>query len=273
MPHQVRGPKLVARRAAARPKLLLQEGDLQPSTLVRYDIMMLQLNTLLCMLAGITSDVLIKERAGSAIQVWVCLLMQIHFDCGTAGLSEVGNLLSSVSRALRLSAWSAGGEVLGVTDIMQPLWKAFATWKKVEPYEYRFPLPRTAVHATLGLCVSNREWLLLLFIMLCHHCWLRPAEALMLTWEDLVLDPWLEVYGVVKISNPKIKSPKTQHVIIEDPQPQFVEPSKLPIAAQPRQRCSHSPLLDFTESGPLFATCSRLIVSSRIRNFQFPNLP
>ena len=75
---RVRGPRLVARRASARPQLALQEGDLQQSTLVRYDIMMLQLNTLLCMLAGINFDVLVKERAGSAIQIWVCLLMQIQ---------------------------------------------------------------------------------------------------------------------------------------------------------------------------------------------------
>ena len=179
--------------------------------------MMTQLNTLLCLLAGISFDVLLQERAGSAIQVWVCLLMQIHFDCGTAGLTEVGNLLSAVSRALRLSAWNSGGEVLGVTDIMKPLWKAFATWKKVEPYEYRFPLPRAAVHAVLGVCVIHNEWLLLLFVLLCHHCWLRPAEALGLHWEDLVLDPLLEVAGVVKIKNPKTKSPHSQHVIIEDP--------------------------------------------------------
>ena len=217
MPPQRRGHALVAARAAARPRLVLHTDDLQHTTVVRYQHMLAQFNLLLSWHTDTTLDGLIQEHALGALQVWVMLLMQIHFDCGTAGLAEIGNLLSAISRQLRLAVWGGAAVPVPVDTTMKPLWKAFANWKKVEPYEYRFPLPRKIIHALMGVCVEQRRWLLLLFICLSFHCWLRPAECMSLTWQDICMDASLEVPGVVRISNPKIKAPATQHVIIESP--------------------------------------------------------
>ena len=206
---------LAARRREGRPKLQLGLDDVKPTTVARYDKMLGQLNLLISMYATSSLDELIKAQAAGAIQIWVVLLMQIHFDCGTAGLGDIGNLLSALSRFLRQAAWRTGEVVIAIDSIMKPLWKSFSHWKKVEPYEFRFPLPRQAVQAILGLCVETAQWHLLLFIMLCHHCWLRPAECLSLRWDDVCLDPYLENLGVVCISNPKIKSPATQYVLLE----------------------------------------------------------
>ena len=95
---------LQARRCAGRPRLQLGIDDVMPSTLVRYDKMLGQLNILIAMHTSLTLDELIRDQAAGAIQIWVVLLMQIHFDCGTAGLSDIGNLLSGLSRCLRQSA-------------------------------------------------------------------------------------------------------------------------------------------------------------------------
>ena len=219
MPRQdLRGSALFARRQAGRPRLQLQFDDVLPSTIVKYDHMLAQLNTLLSLLGKTSLDALMRDNAVGAIQIWVVLLMQIHYDCGSAGLSDVGNLLSGLSRSIRLSPWRGVGTTAISPDlVMKPLWKAFAHWKKVEPYEFRYPLPKTAVHALLGYCVASNQWFLLLFILLCFHCWLRPAECLGLHWTDLCLEEYLEVPGVVTIRNPKIRMPATQHVIIESP--------------------------------------------------------
>jgi hypothetical protein len=213
----LRGSALYARRQAGRPRLQLQFDDVLPSTIVKYDHMIAQLNCLLRFFGQTSLDTLMKDNAIGAIQIWVVLLLQIHYDCGSAGLSDVGNLLSGLSRTFRLSPWQNVNTSISPDLVMKPLWKAFAHWKKVEPYEFRYPLPRTAVHALLGYCVASNQWFLLLFILFCFHCWLRPAECLGLHWTDLCLEEYLEVPGVVTIRNPKIRMPATQHVIIECP--------------------------------------------------------
>ena len=210
-----RGPALAAARASARPKILLHLDDIQPTTLVRYDNMLAQLNKLIFIHTHITMDVLLQDKAYGALQIWVMLLMQIHFYCGTAGLSDIGNLLSGLSRQLRLATWRVNVMTSNLESIMKPLWKAFAHWRKIEPYEYRFPLPRKAIHALMGVCIEKGMWQLLLFIALSFHCWLRPAECLSLKWMDVTTSALLEVPGVLRITNPKIKAPATQHVIIE----------------------------------------------------------
>ena len=101
----LRGPALVARRQSGRPRLQLQFDDVLPSTIVKYDHMMAQLSALLCLFGKTSLDTLMKDNAIGAIQIWVVLLMQIHYDCGSAGLSDVGNLLSGLSRTLRLYPW------------------------------------------------------------------------------------------------------------------------------------------------------------------------
>ena len=76
-----RSTTVIARRVTGRPKLQLQFDDIQHTTLVRYDKMMAQLNTLMFLLGGVTLDALLHESATAALQVWTMLLMQIHYDC------------------------------------------------------------------------------------------------------------------------------------------------------------------------------------------------
>ena len=58
--------------------------------------MLAQLNNLLTALGNTTYNELLCEGAFAALQVWILLLMQVGFDCGTLGLSDVGNLLSGL---------------------------------------------------------------------------------------------------------------------------------------------------------------------------------
>ena len=94
---------LTSKRLAARPKLRLQLDDIQPSTVARYDCMLAQLNSHMFFFGQVTLDTLLIEHETGALQVWVLLLMQLHYDMGTGGLSDIGNLLSGLSRKVRLA--------------------------------------------------------------------------------------------------------------------------------------------------------------------------
>ena len=212
-----RGTALIRKRVANRPRLRLHLDDVQATTKSRYDFMIAQLNTLMTILGGVTVDTLLSESETGAVQIWVLLLMQLHYDVGSAGVSEIGNLLSGLSRLVRLSVWVSHAAAPISDAFLRPLWKAFSHWKRVEPYEFRMPLPRTCIHALMGACVFHNRWHLLLFVLLTFHCWLRPNECLQLTWRDICVDSKLEALGVVTIRNPKIKVPHTQHVLIECP--------------------------------------------------------
>ena len=171
MPRQTGARPLTAvLRRNGRPRLQLHLDDVQPTTLARYDRMLAQLNSLMSLLGSVSLDMLFRAQAVGAIQIWVMLLMQVHFDAGTAGLSDIGNLLSGLSRSIRLATWTGASSVISPESVMRPLWKAFSHWKKVEPYEFRCPLPRFAVQGLMGICLAAQRLHLLLFICLCHHC-------------------------------------------------------------------------------------------------------
>ena len=121
---------LAARRREGRPKLQLGLDDVKPTTVARYDKMLGQLSLLTSMYAKSFLDELIKAQAAGAIQIWVVLLMQIHFDCGTAALGDIGNLLFVLSRFLRQAAWRTGDVVLAIDSVMKPLRKFFSQWNK-----------------------------------------------------------------------------------------------------------------------------------------------
>jgi len=176
-----------------------------------------QLNMLLKLYANITINTLFTESAWGALQIWVMLLMQLGYDTGVYGLSDAGNLLSALSRELRLLVWRHNVQQIPNEAVMKPLWKALSHWRKLEPYDFRFPIPLKAVQALMGVAVLEEQWLLLLFIMITHHCWMRPGETLALKWDHICINELLDVHGVVCIHNPKIRTPNVQHVIVECP--------------------------------------------------------
>ena len=215
MPFPTRGSRLAGLRRKSRPLVRLHVDDVAPSTRLRYQKMLDALGVLLSSAGGTSLSALIKEGEFAALQVWLLLFLQIGYDCGTMGLSDAGNLLSAMSRELRLSPWCSQGSLVPPEGVLKPLWKAFAHWKRLEPYDYRLPLTPEVVFALCGVAVDQRDWRFLLFVILSFHCWLRPNECLSLQWSDLCTSPYLGVPGVVSIRCPKVKSPPVQHVVIE----------------------------------------------------------
>jgi hypothetical protein len=125
--------------------------------------------------------------------------------------------MSALRRALTTAALQAEVVLLDVNLIMMPVKAAFRHWKSVEPYEFRVPIPEAVFEAACGTCVVRGDWYMLFFLVTSFHCWLRPAEALSLSWPDIVY-LWDEVLsvGLVRIGNPKIKFPTpVQHVLME----------------------------------------------------------
>ena len=211
----LRASKIVSKRLQARAPLALAFDDVQPTTLARYNRMLAMFAQLLLLSDSVTLKVLVAEGAFAAIQLWSLLLLQIGYDSGVLGLGDVGNFLSALTRELRLLGLSGASTFVTPDSLMKPLWKVLTHWKKVEPYEYRVPLPHRVVLSLMGFCMAHGDWTLLLFISITYHCWLRPGETLALLACDVCLESMLEVPGIVRVRNPKIKVPRHQHVVVE----------------------------------------------------------
>ena len=143
--------------------------------------------------------------------------MQLGFDSEVMGVGDGANFLAGLKRALlaaQLDLDIATG--LHIESVLGPVRAAWSHWKKIEPYEFRLPVPEAVVEAILGVCIVEGRWTFLIYIMVVYHCWLRPAEGLALTWDDLHC-VWGEelTFGVVRIREPKVKSPPVQHVLVE----------------------------------------------------------
>ena len=113
--------------------------------------------------------------------------------------------MSALRRALVQLLLDVPGAVLNVDAVMNPVRAAFRHWKRVEPYEFRIPVPEKVVEALCGVFLEMGDFAMLHFLRTTFHHWLRPGEALALVWGDIA-STWEEVqtYGICRIGNPKI---------------------------------------------------------------------
>ena len=103
-----------------------------------------------------------------------------------------------------------------IEAVLAPARQAWRRWRELEPYEYRLPVHEKVLLAMCGVAMQNADWRWLMYLVLAHHRWLRPAETLAIKWCDVTL-LWEEqlALGVVRITNPKVKRPRVQYVLME----------------------------------------------------------
>jgi hypothetical protein len=114
--------------------------------------------------------------------------LQRQFVLKSLGLSQVGHLLSGLSRELSLKVLR-GQMLIQPKALMSVLWKMFNAWKKKEPVDSRVPVPRRvamAIFATLVVRGDERSLRAALCVLLMMHCICRPEEVRAAHWSDIV---------------------------------------------------------------------------------------
>eukprot|EP00928_Gymnodinium_smaydae_P062280 TRINITY_DN46188_c0_g1_i1.p1 TRINITY_DN46188_c0_g1~~TRINITY_DN46188_c0_g1_i1.p1 ORF type:complete len:495 (-),score=31.25 TRINITY_DN46188_c0_g1_i1:886-2370(-) len=206
---------LVSKRALNRCGAQLGTDTLKPSTAYRYDLQLRRFENFLEKVGGVSLRFLCRLNAMQALIIYSLQFLQLGYDSGELALADAGNFVSALKKYLTSAVVSQAAPLLDIRSTLAPLWDAFKHWKSLEPYELRMPLPEFVWRGLLGRCLITREWDLFTFLLISFECLLRPGEALALKWGDISLLDSDGACGVVRIGEPKIKSPPAQHVLIE----------------------------------------------------------
>jgi hypothetical protein len=193
----------------------LLAGGITPATQARYGCAIMGLEAFLRFYGGPSLLDLMGAGAWQAMTVWIILYLQISFETDLITLSGAGNLLSGLRRKILQALQTHALPDLVIQMLLKPLWAAFGTWKRLEPYEFRTPVPYDVAVALMAAAtmVSRKDFCL--FIALGFFALLRPGEILALEVRDFWFDR-LKQKLVISIRNPKIKRGGCQHVVVED---------------------------------------------------------
>jgi len=138
--------------------------------------------------------------------------------------SQVGHLISAIRR-LVLVAEALGAVIPDHPVHLRTLWRIHRAWQLAVPSEFRTPVSyKSCLAIAITLWLQGR-WGVALLTLLGWHCLLRPSEARMLRWSDiLTFGPedrhrYEGVYGIIRIEDPKtrrvIGHATHQHVLLE----------------------------------------------------------
>ena len=107
---------------------------------------------------------LVAAGSSQALAVWASLYMQVGFDSHVLGLSDAGSFMSALRRALVQLLLDVPGAVLNVDAVVSPVRAACRHWKRVEPYEFRIPVPEKVVEAFCGVFLEIGDFTMLNFL-------------------------------------------------------------------------------------------------------------
>lgn len=202
-------------KRARRPAITLLVNKISASTESRYVNKVEGLDRFIRFLGGPSLQLLAETGANQALFIWTASFLQLGYDTQLMSLSDAANLLCGLKRWFNLQLISSSAMNIQPDAVLRPLWQIYAHWKRVEPYDFRVPLPETLVWALVGCCLSGNWGAMALFLLLGFYGLLRPGELLGLRYGDF----WWNGQGfaVLRISKPKIKSPAVQHVLLEQP--------------------------------------------------------
>jgi hypothetical protein len=115
--------------------------------------------------------------AWQALSVWGLMFIQLGYDSCEMGLTEAGHFISALKKFLARAFlhMELGDGVLA--SLFLPLWQAHAHWKRLEPYEFRLPVPERVALGLAGLAFRLGDWQLGAFILVSWHCLLRVQET------------------------------------------------------------------------------------------------
>ena len=203
----------VPRKLTARPKIQLLVGDISATTQARYTNKVEALERFIINCGGPSLGFMVKAGALQAVLVWTQTFLQVGYDTQLLSLSDAANLLCGLKRWFQLQLISVHLTELNFDGVLKPLWSLYGHWKKVEPYDFRVPVPELLVWALVGQALLIRQPKLVLFILVGFFCLLRPGEILGLRHCDFWHDGG--PLAVLRIQRPKIKHPQVQHVLVE----------------------------------------------------------
>jgi hypothetical protein len=180
----------------------------------RYRQQVCRFEKFLARISGFTLADVYAVGAWQALTIWVLLYMQVGYDTGLLGPGDAANLLCGIKWMFIREVMTASYAALDIESALRIPWRSYQHWKKVEPSEFRLPLPHQVVLGMAGGALALKDLPMVLFLLLSFRCLLRPNEALGLTWAHVRCR---HRPGIVCIHNPKVKSPLVQHVLIECP--------------------------------------------------------
>ena len=203
---------ILARRGK-RPAVQLGVDRLAAVTVSRYSRQVMVFELFLKSHGG--SDILTHLQCGAlqALLVWVNFYLQVGYDSCLLGLGDVANFVAGLRWHLGVLAQRHPLPSLDFESLLKPIRVTYNHWKDIEPYDFRSPVPLEVALALAGWAISQQRLGFAAFVLASWHLLLRPGEAL----SALAGDFWLGCPGIMRVRNPKIKWPRTQHVLVECP--------------------------------------------------------
>ena len=205
-----KGPRPTAKRQL-RPSVQLGSGRLAATTVKRYARQVQALEAFVRSLEGPSLSDMLQSGALQAILVWSLLYLQVGYDSTLLSLSDAGSLVAGLHWHLQRLLVLVPAAELDIEPLFKPLRKAYGHWAQLEPYEFRAPVPSEVALALVGWFVHFEDFGAAAAVLLMFHCLLRPGEAFGVASGDV----WFGFPGLVRIGRPKMKWPRTQHVLIE----------------------------------------------------------
>ena len=99
-----------------------------------------------------------RVGAWQALTIWVLLCMQVGYDTGLLGAGDAANLLCGMKWMFIREVMTASYAALGVDSALRIPWRSYQHWRKVEPSEFRLPLPHQVVLGMAGGSLVLRDF-------------------------------------------------------------------------------------------------------------------
>ena len=176
-------PRVNPARVQRRPAPLA-EVDVAAATVAWYATLLRAFDAFLLGMQMPVHEMFLRSDPAGVI-IWAARFLQFCYDRQLFGRSEAGGFISGLRRAFRIAA--VEGVFFEAGPGFNMLWRLYQGWRRLEPEEFRAPVPREMLYAIAASCWLSGESFATLLLLVGFHALLRLGEMLMLCFHDLVV--------------------------------------------------------------------------------------
>ena len=148
--------KLAARNRTTDTHLGVNTIDTKTETLYRKQMFLFE--AMLASFGACALDEFLELGAAQALGIWALLFLQVGFDSQLLGVTEAGQFIRALKRHLLICLRIKPIPPFAPELVLQPLWQSFKHWRKLEPYEFRLPIPLCVLWALMGVGIACEDF-------------------------------------------------------------------------------------------------------------------